>query len=457
MLARVAGRAGKHIITKRLVHTIALTPTATGIDKWNKLVDSDQRHDVRHTIINSTPFPTYTPMLYTGPVPEFDSFADWDGDPDNCSDSEYANFYTSLGKLSQLPRMDSVCLRFTENCAAEDDVYGNRHEPPSHRFEIFEQFFQVLAQRRQTPGALPVRTLTIYNLQNMPSPQITSSTPFTSVMRDVQHLHLHIREEWNEHGPDQDIEREERRTFMPFLRDHWLAPIASQLKSLTISFPDCWGPLPGYFCGHGLHFPKLENLVLGRYCLAHGDSMDWVLRQESLKSLRLHNCMIASHLRVHRDWMSEWQVKKHDWTRLPSAAFGFEPEIDETYHYPGKWEDVFECIGKELRKLTDFRFHIYRPRSQDEDVPFDRPDRLTTTLSPLRYVVFDQGLLPTPWIDVDNEEGNMNFGDNDKGTPKLNRHLDTIQEDGAALDALCATVFERRQAEGYIRHSDIYD
>lgn len=445
MLVRVAGRAAKHIAMKRLVHTIALTPTAAGIKKWNTLIDSDQRHEVRHAIINSTPFPTYTMSVYTGPAPEFDTLADWDGDPNNPDDSEYDNFYTSLGQLSRLPRLESACLRFTENCAAEDDFYGNRHESPSHRLKVLEQFFQALARRCQNPKLSPVRRLTVYNLQNMPCPQITSSMPFSSVMRDVEHLHLHIMEEWNEIGPDQDISREERRSFMPFLHEHWLAPPAPRLKSLTISFRDCWGPLPGYFDGHSLHFPKLENLMLGRYCLAHGDSMDWVLRQKSLKSLRLHNCMIASHLSVDSDSMLEWQVKTHDWLRLPSGAFEFEPDIDEVYHYPGTWEDVFRGIGNELPNLTDFRFHIYCPRSRDEDVPFDRPDRLTTSLSPLRYVVFDQGLLPTQWIDVDNEEGNMDFGDYGGRNTSLNRHLETMQGDGAALDELCAKVSASRQ------------
>lgn len=74
---------------------------------------------------------------------------------------------------------------------------------------------------------------------------------------------------------------------MSYLHEHWLAPFSKQLKSLSISFPDCWGPLPGYFDGEGLVFSQLEQLTLGRYCLVHSDSLDWVLAQKSLKSLRL--------------------------------------------------------------------------------------------------------------------------------------------------------------------------
>ena len=112
----------------------------------------------------------------------------------------------------------------------------------------------------------------------------------------------------------------ELQTFPDHLCFAWLSPISKNLKALTIYHKtDNWGPFPGHFNPGGIPFPKLETLALGYYTLAHDNDLDWILAIKSLKNLIFHNCMIASWIRIDKDNIADWKLKKHNWSVLPMS------------------------------------------------------------------------------------------------------------------------------------------
>ncbi|KAH6898065.1 hypothetical protein B0T10DRAFT_471754 [Thelonectria olida] len=269
-------------------------------------------------------------------------------------------------------------------------------------------------------------------------------------MKDIRGLHLQVAEEYNEHGPDRDVECIERVQFEPYLQQQWLAPIAHQLTSLSLSFNECWGTAPGYFSGAGLIFPQLKTLNLGNFVASHHDHFDWILAQESLTSLGLDRCYIASHLRLCESQLETWKPPTHDWKQHPTGSFGFDWEDDCTYTFSGTWETIFDNIRSRLTNLSDFRFSYSTESFCSTPALIGLHNR--------RYITLDTGLLPTPWIEASGHDGEMKFGNNDSTVwqPKkgensyrkrcgLNKAKGNEKGDLRALDELLQVVGERRR------------
>ncbi|KAJ9649145.1 hypothetical protein H2198_010946 [Neophaeococcomyces mojaviensis] len=249
-------------------------------------------------------------------------------------------------------------------------------------------------------------------------------------MRDIEHLHLQICEECNHAGPDHDIYLEELRTFMPHLHEAWLNPYKNQLRSLSLSFLDGWGPLPGYFDGMHLQFPRMERLTLGNFMVAHNNALDWVLAQKSLKYLKLHKCRIVSHLRLDAAVLGDWDVRTHDWEALDAGEWDY-PEDDKVFYYSGAWHQFFDRINEELPHLEDFEFISDVP---ERHIRGDWDN--STKLSAARYICFDEGLLPSRWIDPESFER------------QPDRHSETQDKDWVALENLRRTLERRRGSAG---------
>lgn len=171
--------------------------------------------------------------------------------------------------------------------------------------------------------------------------------------RHLQELHISITQERDERVPDHDYERAELRTFPAYFCSEWLNPISANLRALSVYHrADSWGSFPGYFDFRGLAFPKLETLALAYYTLAHDNDLDWVFAIKSLRKLILHNCMIASKIRIDSEAMEQWKVRTHDWARLPDED---QNEWTDGFTYGGKWSQCLDRIGSELPNLVDFR------------------------------------------------------------------------------------------------------
>lgn len=443
--ARLVCRKWHKFATAHAFYTLTLLPTKTGFEKWKHIIGNDAfRSAARRVVIYSAP-----PGLMEGR--DYRVWGPWE------REGIYPEFTDAIDQIAILPHLRKVCLSFSEYCqGVENDLgFDDEVEVIPTRLNTLKAVFGAVQQRAKMNHPGTVSSLRVDNLQNIPTPEFTSSDLFKAVAKDLDELHLRVAHEYNEGGPDHDIYCVELTTFEPFMHQHWLSPLENQLTTLTLYFQDCWGVMPGTFDGHGLTFPRLQTLNLGNYTIAHHDQFDWVLAQTSLKSLRLDRCYIASHIRTEESSMHKWNTPTGDWERFPEYAFGFCRDEDEAvYHFPGTWKAIFDKVRTQLPDLTDFRFHFGRfaPAS------FFEPASMGAELSPLRYITFDIGLLPTRWIEADEHDGEMEFGNNDpspfdiesdknsyatEGT--LNRSKETWDGDLEAFNALLDATYERRK------------
>jgi hypothetical protein len=346
------------------------------------------------------------------------------------------NFEHALAALSSFPNLDSVEIGFTPECLGElDEIrYYPVVETVSRRKHVLALIFQAIKDRAADKENRTIRKLTITNLQNCPIPEFTSSDLFRDVMGQLEELHISITQEYNEHGPDHDYARVELQTFPAHLCSEWLKPISGNLRALSIYHrTDNWGPFPGYFDPSNLSFPKLETLALGYYTLAHDNDLDWVLAIKSLKKLILHNCMIASWIRIGSNNMNQWKTRTHDWVPMPDDG---EYQWADQFAYGGKWSQFMDSISGDLPNLVDFRFDQGTPSYYNFGKPqygLQHRDSVGVRVFPQRYLCFDNGILPTHWPEA-NDNGVIHSWLDD-GFP-INVHKENLNEDQKSLDRL---------------------
>lgn len=394
----------------------------------------------------------------------FEVWEDWEN-------GEYEEFTSAIDCIADLPNLRAVRIRFDDGCNGdpEPDYYWETGvEIISTRLHTLEAVFKAMQTRAARgvdhPGTFsPIMSLTIQNLQNKPIPDFVSTDLFKSVAKNITEVRLLVAHEYNEAGPDRDLDCEDRRTFEPWLQSSLLPFFANQITNLHLAFNEHWGVAPGYFDGKGLGFPHLKTLTLGKFVIGHHDQFDWVLRQKTIETLRLDRCVIASYLTFLRhsdeeDQLAEWAVPTHDWERYPEWAFGLH-DIHVTFSFSGAWEAVFDAIRTSLPNLVDFRMENPPRRVVSH---FNSAEQMRCMLTPLRYTTLDTGLLPSPWILPGKElTGEMEFGNGDptvlppeergdmyvkKG--ELNRAAETLVGDTRAFEDLVKTVKEKRQSRG---------
>ena len=333
--------------------------------------------------------------------------------------------------MSKFPNLDSLEISFTPECVGLDDDWQDVTEEIEEREDMLTCVFQSIKTRAADEKNRTIRKLSIINLQNCPLPDFTSSDLFRDIMGNLEELHVQMTQEYNEHGPDHDYTKVELQTFPAYFCSHWLAPISKNLKALSVySTSDNWGPFPGYFSPSGIAFPRLETLALGYYTLAHDNDLDWVLSIPSLRKLILHNCMIASRIRIETENMAEWNVRTHDWTPGPNEDG--DSDWAESFTYAGKWSQHLDRIAEALPNLVDFRFGHGGEWSRDISYSVRERDSCGAEMFPRRYICFDNGILPTHWQEADND-GELHTWVNDGFS---NLHEENMEEDQKSLDKL---------------------
>lgn len=415
--------------TKELFKDVLVSTDEDHIKTWNSLSEDDYIRKIpRHAIIHTQS--------------DVEDRGGWDSrggdDKEETEDLERA-----LDALSRFPNIDSIEIGFTAECLGrdEDQWYLEVPEDVEHRQHMLEVIFRAIKNRASDERNRTIRKLTITNLQNCPLPEFTASDDFRDVMGQLEELHISMTQEYNEHGPDHDYTRVELRTFPAHFCSDWLKPISGNLRALSIySRSDNWGPFPGYFNPSGISFPKLETLALGYYTLAHDNDIDWILAIKSLKKLILHNCMIASWIRIDSANMAQWKVKTHDWAPMPGEE---GDNWGDQFSYSGKWSHFLDRISAELPNLVDFRFDqssTWRRHDEDRRYGLLHRDTCGVRIFPKRYICFDNGILPTHWPEADEDEwrevGNLHSWLDD-GFP-VNMHKETLEEDQKSLDRLLA-------------------
>lgn len=406
----------KHAV-KELFKDVFVSPSDKHVSTWNSISQDDNIRQIpRHVII------------HTQSDVEEKSFG---GDRED--DEPGDDFEDALAAISRFPNLDSVEIGFTPECVGDRQTswYEDVVEDPSRRKEMLRLIFQAIKDRAAIKENRVITKLTITNLQNCPLPDFTSSDLFRDVMGQLEELHISLTQEYNEHGPDHDYTRKELQTFPAHLCSDWLKPISGNLKALSIYHrTDNWGPFPGYFDPSGISFPKLETLALGYYTLAHDNDLDWLLAIKSLRKLILHNCMIASWIRVDPPNMEEWKVRTHGWTKLPTDS---DDSWDESWAYGGKWSQFLDRIAGDLPNLVDFRFDQGSSYSEPR-YGLEHRDSCGVQLHPQRYIVFDNGILPTHWPEAEDDGTLYTWLEDEDGFPNL--HKETLEEDQKSLDRL---------------------
>ena len=419
---------------------LTLSHDDKGFRKWHKAIDNASASS---SLVTRVEIET-APEGFSLELREHDSWHNW------VRTGSYPGYTDALRRIKELEGLTDVTLRFSDVCAGVQNDGKQMYESfetIACRLRTLEIVFRAIQDRtEQNASATPIRCLTIENLQNAPLHGFTGSGLFKSVMKHIEELHLLVAVECSEHGPDQDLERIERTQFEPYLCDEWLAPLASQLTSLSLYFNEAWGTAPGQFDGDGLVFPRLKTLNLGGFVASRHGHLDWVLQQASLERLHLESCSIASHLHVYDHEEEKWKLRTEDWQQLPMGAYGFAWPDDRTFTFPGTWEATFDKIGTSLPNLREFRFGS---RGSAGEHYFREPESMPTTLPKTRYITLDTGLLPSPWIEADRHDGMMQFGNNDESvwerkpganpyTPRgtLNKAAEHEEADQRALEKL---------------------
>ncbi|KAK1700090.1 hypothetical protein BDP55DRAFT_723690 [Colletotrichum godetiae] len=441
--ARLVCRRWNSMATGHLYQTLELAPAKTVNDDedefegWNRILDLEAaRNAAQRVIIQSC----------HKDAKEYGDWPDWPG-------GRYPAFTSALQRIKQLPNLKAIELHFSEKCKGQWFQlrgYGDDVESAESRLHTLKAVFVAIRDRavHSNPEISPIRSLTIRNLQNMAHQEFVDSALFRDVAKDIDRLHLLITEEYNEHGPDHDIFKEDRLKFEGHLHRQILPHFAANLTALTLSFHECWGTMPGYFDGAGPKLPRLKTLTLGNFVISNNHHFDWVLSQNSLETLRLDSCSIVSHINIDTEPTEKWNLHKEDWQRLPRGSYGISSGGAEIYRFDGTWEAVFDKIRHSLPYLKDFRFD-----NDSNGLHFLRPTRIGTVLYPSRYTNFDMGMCPSPWLLTDSATGKMEFGDNNLGSSDdsddddsyMNRSKETKEGDARAFNDLLSACRGRHE------------
>lgn len=412
-----------------LFRDVFISPSEDHVTSWNNISQNDVIRQIpRHAIIHTQPDIEDHGLGVSRERYRVDE-----------NDEEHPSFDDAIAELSKFPNLTSLEIGFTPECIGRDHEYWQDvAEDVPQREEVLRRIFKAIKDRSTNNKNRTIRKLTIVNLQNCPLPGFTSSEVFRDVMAQLDELHIEMVQEYNEHGPDHDYTKVELQTFPAYFCSHWLKPISANLKALSIySQSENWGPFPGYFDPSGISFPNLEKLALGYYTLAHDNDLDWVLAIKSLRKVVLHNCMIASWLSIDKHNIARWQVRTHDWTKMPEEDDG--SDWSESFAYGGKWSTILDRIARELPDLIDFRFG-YGSRYDGAPYSVACRDACGVEMHPQRYISFDNGTLPSHWTEAE-DDGEMESWLDD-GFP-VNKHEVNLEADQKSLGALLDTLKSR--------------
>ncbi|KAI8170862.1 hypothetical protein K4K49_006387 [Colletotrichum sp. SAR 10_70] len=414
---------------------------------WNKMVDNETIRNVAQcAVIRSAP-------------EDLANDGDWEIWEDWKNKGEFPRFTNAVARITELKNLRMLHLHFGDKCRGErvestawDDGWEDGVEPLGARSATLKTVFNAMATRAKDSDATNIRWLRLENVQNTSLESLVTSE-MADIVKHITRLDLLVLEECNEHGPDHDLYCKERWLFEPHLQKEILPKLSDSLTTLTLGFQEYWGTAPGYFDGKGLEFPHLKTLNLINFVISHHDHFNWVLAQTSLTTLRLLNCRIVSHLRIHGELLTKSGTPTHDWERCPHGAFGFTFNDDRVYTFSGRWETIFNGIHTKLTNLTDFYFDTVQCLNH----PFRRLENMRNRLFPDRYIVLDSGLLPSPWIESSERDGKMEFGNNDptpvapnspdnryNGTCELNVEKELSRYDFRAFDSLIRATWNRK-------------
>lgn len=259
----------------------------------------------------------------------------------------------------------------------------------------------------------PLKELAIHNHQNVSPRNKELIGRIKQVLLNLTSLRLNAIHELNDAAPETEIEvcfyntmlNRSLRSLQPqypaphefftrLLPSIWHKPAMGSLQNLALYSTFYWGAYPRVNLD-GVHFPRLKSLSLGHFSFVDDKQLEWILEHSlTLEELYLDDCpiMIALRLLTESD-LSNCQIPKSD---LEQKGEDDMPEFHFTY--PRRWHEYFSSIQKGLPKLRRFGFGV--SESWDRWVlPFENENAIIPALMQDRYLVFDGGIGPSPFVE----------------------------------------------------------
>jgi hypothetical protein len=134
-------------------------------------------------------------------------------------------------KLQDFPKLDSLFLRFSAECATtKENPWGDEGpETVERRLEILHIVFGTIAKINAIPER-KIRRLSIGTLQNVVDDEWFESGEFKSVLSGLEELHVSVCTELNHASPENSITKAAVHRFWPRLHRNSFSPL--RLNSL---------------------------------------------------------------------------------------------------------------------------------------------------------------------------------------------------------------------------------
>ncbi|RSL89579.1 hypothetical protein CEP51_001126 [Fusarium floridanum] len=435
---RLVCRRWNVLATPQLFQTLTLFHSEWAANKdfdfWKHLLAADAiRAAARRVAIESAPWD------------DMDERASWVWE-DWRYDNEWPEFTAAINRICDMPHLNALEVRFSSNCVGRD---GDQEDPEMElsvtRENTLRAVLNAMRQRASRPNTSVIRELVLDNLQNIALPKDL----IDGLLENIERLHILTAHEVSGR-PGKDAHLHEIREWEPYLQNTLLSSVAEQLVELTLASPANWGAIPGEFNGKGLRFPRLKSLTLAEYVITRQDQFEWVLSLESLTSLCLHGCTIATHILVLQPEFAFWGIDMRGWKRVADP-----PELDDEddarpvyeisagkrtlspgfYVHSLRWNAVFDSIRERLPRLQEFHF------TKEQWINFFRHSEEANAEALVdRYMAFTQ-YWSELWSYNLKECGYV-----EENRPGLPEELLTVTEqaDRRALERLLQTTRERR-------------
>ena len=335
----------------------------------------------------------------------------------------------AVKSIDRFPHLSSVHIRFREQCHAEDErYYAWVTEDEEFRTDVLLTTFKALSS--QTSRANHLKTLSITNLQNINNDDLVNSSKFKNVLSRISELNLLIVVEIEDACPEGYTQLKALYDFHSAgLYNAWLQPTCENLTQLTLFTNTYWGWLPSFDL-RGVLFPNIKYLALGNFTFAHDWHIDWLTSHfGELETLIMVDCPILFHIYEGGslyEYSSKVNREDHVKLALPpvqdQSTTGNEPEENEDHDnddhnnhmlYGSRWYNFFPKFEAKMLHLTKFVYaHEGWPNIFNMEQAFAERDLLVSSLGPKRYVAFNGGIGPSPWVEGDDLSKD---GDADEG------------------------------------------
>lgn len=329
--------------------------------------------------------------------------------------TEPHEFFTqAMEQVGRFPNLTNVELVFATACD-HDPQFMECPESTEFRIEILQAFFEGL--NHEDHPAVQVTNLSIKNLQDRTpdvlipvdehdteedvdtEENIEFQTNFHQVMSRITQLSLQVATEYDSASPENTLKIPECHDFFGHeLQTYWLAPMADKLTYLKLYatemyigwFPQCNLPV----------FPALRTLVLGNMSFVQDEQVDWVLSHSAtLEELILDDCLIPVAVRMCEHEMDTSNGKvtyeldtSYRPSYRPKEGYDFG---DQVWSNAMRWHHIFD----RLKQMSHLKHFAIGHGNWNGNLAYDEADTLQSVLTGQRYMYFDEGTGPSPWLD----------------------------------------------------------